>query len=94
MHIHPADLQAQHPLERTPNLEKILDNLGRILLTLWLQEKDAKEQLGDEVFIGLEDKLRTVFKNMGDVILNINQNAIIPQSDAEQQLDMVSGPQG
>ena len=77
-----------------PNLEKSLDNLGRILLTLWLQEKDAKEQLGDEVFIGLEDKLRTVFKNMGDVILNINQNAIIPQSDAEQQLDMVSGPQG
>ena len=63
-------------------------------MTLWLQEKDAKEQLGDEVFVGLEDKLRTVFKSMGDVILNINQNAIIPQSDAEQQLDMISGPQG
>lgn len=76
-----------------PNLEKSLDNLGRILLTLWLQEKDAKEQLGDEVFVSLEDKLRTVFKSMGDVILSINQNAIIPQSDVEQQLNMVSGPQ-
>ena len=76
-----------------PNLEKSLDNLGRILLTLWLQEKDSKEQLGDEVFVTLEDKLRTVFKSMGDVILSINQNAITPQSDAEQQLDMVSGPQ-
>jgi TolA-binding protein len=76
-----------------PNLEKSLDNLGRILLTLWLQEKDAKEQLGDEVFVSLEDKLRTVFKSMGDVILSVNQNAIIPQSDVEQQLDMVSGPQ-
>lgn len=76
-----------------PNLEKSLDNVGRILLTLWLQEKDAKEQLGDEIYVGLEDKLRAVFKSMGDVILSINQNAITPQSDVEQQLDIVSGRQ-
>lgn len=76
-----------------PNLEKSLDNVGRILLTLWLQEKDSKEQLGDEVYVSLEDKLRAVFKSLGDVILSINQNAITPQSDVEQQLDIVSGPQ-
>ena len=58
-----------------PNMEKCLDNLGRVLLTLWLTEEETKEAIGDETYIMLEDKLRTVFKSLGDVILSISHNA-------------------
>jgi hypothetical protein len=67
-----------------PNLEKSLDNLGRIMLTLWMQEEDVKKAIGDETFISLEEKLRTVFKGLGEVILEVNRNAIGTQTKAEQ----------
>jgi hypothetical protein len=76
-----------------PNLEKSLDNIGRILLTLWLQETEAKEQIGDEAYVSLEDQLRTVFKGLGDVILNINQNAVGSQQQELEQVEMGSGSQ-
>ena len=60
-----------------PNLEKSLDNVGRVLLTLWMDEVDIKEDIGNETFIALEDNLRQVFKGMGDLILKINQNTIV-----------------
>lgn len=67
-----------------PNLEKAIDNLGRVLLTLWMKEKETKEAVGDEAFISLEDKLRTVFKNMGDVVLALSHNASSAQEGAAQ----------
>jgi hypothetical protein len=67
-----------------PNLEKSLDNLGRILLTLWMKEEDTKEAVGDEAFIAMEEKLRNVFKNLGDAIISINQNAVNVQQGLEQ----------
>lgn len=60
-----------------PNLEKSLDNVGRVLLSLWMDESRIKEDIGTETYIGLEDNLRTVFKGMGDLILKINQNTAI-----------------
>lgn len=60
-----------------PNLEKSLDNIGRVLLSLWMDESRIKEDIGTETYIGLEDNLRTVFKGMGDLILKINQNTAI-----------------
>ena len=67
-----------------PNLEKAVDNLGRILLTLWMKESDTKKAIGDENYIELEDKLRTVFKNLGDVVLALSHNAMSVQSDADK----------
>lgn len=58
-----------------PNLEKAVDNLGRILLTLWMKEKETKLAIGDDAFIALEDKLRSVFKNLGEIILDLSHNA-------------------
>jgi hypothetical protein len=58
-----------------PNMEKCVDNLGRVLLTLWLTEEETKKAIGDETYIMLEDKLRTVFKSLGDVILSLSHNA-------------------
>ena len=59
-----------------PNLEKALDNLGRILLTLWMREGDVKDNIGSDTFIYMEDKLRNVFKGLGEVVLTINKNAV------------------
>lgn len=69
-----------------PNMEKCLDNVGRVLLTLWLTEGDTKEAIGDEAFVILEDKLRTVFKSLGEAIINLSQNAVsnLPNDQAQQ----------
>jgi hypothetical protein len=72
-----------------PNLEKGVDNLGRVLLTLWMKEKETKEAVGDEQFIALEDKIRTVFKTLGDVVLSLSHNAVNAQSEAERAQEMM-----
>jgi hypothetical protein len=64
-----------------PNLEKSLDNIGRVLLTLWMDESKIKEDIGDETYIGLEDNLRTVFKGLGQLILKINSNTAVLRAD-------------
>jgi hypothetical protein len=67
-----------------PNLEKSLDNIGRVLLSLWMDESRIKEDIGNETYIGLEDNLRTVFKGLGDLILKINQNTAIMRGPNDQ----------
>jgi hypothetical protein len=54
-----------------PNLEKSVDNLARVLLTLWMQESDLKERVGEETFDGLEQSLQTSFKGMGELVLRL-----------------------
>jgi hypothetical protein len=76
-----------------PNLEKAVDNLGRVLLTLWMKEKETKEAVGDEQFISLEEKLRTVFKNMGDVVLALSHNAVNAQQEADRAQEMMQTSQ-
>ena len=63
-----------------PNLEKSLDNLGRVLLTLWMDEVRIKDEIGDEAYIGIEDNLRSTFRGMGELILKINQNTSVLNS--------------
>jgi hypothetical protein len=77
-----------------PNLEKATDNLGRVLLTLWMKEEDTKEAIGDEEYIGLEDKLRTLFKGMGAVVLTLSHNAVNAQSEAEKAQMMMQNIHG
>ena len=54
-----------------PNLEKAVDNLARVLLTLWMQESDLRERVGESTFDGLEQNLSSVFKGMGDIVLRL-----------------------
>lgn len=56
-----------------PNLEKGVDNLARVLLTLWMQEADLKPQIGEETFSGLEDNLVSTFKGLGDLVLRLSR---------------------
>lgn len=58
-----------------PNLEKALDNLARVLLTLWMQETKIQEELGDETYNQLEENLINTFKTMGELVLKLSQGA-------------------
>ena len=69
-----------------PNLEKALDNLGRVLLTLWMQETDLKTEIGETTFSNLEDNLRTTTKNMGDLVLKLSQGGQIIKGQFEHEM--------
>jgi hypothetical protein len=56
-----------------PNLEKAVDNLARVLLTLWMQEVDLKPQIGEQAFAGLEENLQSTFKGLGDLVLRLSR---------------------
>ncbi len=56
-----------------PNLEKAVDNLARVLLTLWMQEADLKPQIGEQTFSGLEENLQSTFKGLGDLVLRLSR---------------------
>jgi hypothetical protein len=68
-----------------PTLERALDNLGRILLTMWMQEAELKEQIGEEQYVDLEDNIRAVFEGLGELVLSMNRNAIVMEQQAGAQ---------
>jgi hypothetical protein len=69
-----------------PNLEKTLDNLGRILLTVWIKEDELRTELGETDFTDLEKRLQAVFNNLGSLILRINQTAMAaPEEDEGEE---------
>jgi len=59
----------------SPTLEKSLDNIGRMLLTFWVKGSKAKEALGDETYNSTEESLKTVFKEMGNLVMKLNKRA-------------------
>jgi hypothetical protein len=63
-------------LDYMPVLEESLDNLGRTLFTMWIEEPKLREEMGEEDFADLETQLLTVFQNLGDLILKVNQTAM------------------
>jgi len=56
-----------------PNLEKAIDNLARVLLTLWMQEPDLKQQIGESAFAGIEENMQSTFKGLGDLVLRLSR---------------------
>jgi len=58
-----------------PNLEKAVDNLGRVLLSLEMQEPTLKQEVGEAAFTDLEETLRSTFRSMGDLVLKLSQSA-------------------
>jgi hypothetical protein len=76
-----------------PNLEKALDNIGRIQLTLWMREAETKSAIGNDAFVLLEDKLRNVFKNLGEIVLQVNRNALDTEAGAMQSQRMLGDQQ-
>jgi len=66
-----------------PNLEEALDNLGRILLSMWMRESKLQKSVGEMDYIDIEEKLRNVFNNLGSLILRVNQIAMTKSQDEE-----------
>lgn len=60
-----------------PTLEKSVDHIGRILLTLWMKGADLRGQMGEQNYSNLEDKLRNLFRGLGDVVLRLNRDSLI-----------------
>lgn len=60
-----------------PNLEKAVDNLGRVLLSVEMQEPDLKEEIGEASFTDLEENLRSTLRGLGDLVLHLSQSAHI-----------------
>jgi hypothetical protein len=56
-----------------PNLEKSIDNLARVLLTLWMQEPELKPQIGEQTFSGLEEAMQSTFKGLGELVLRLSR---------------------
>ena len=68
-----------------PTLERSLDNMARILLSMWMQESELKEQIGEEQYVDLEDNLRAVFEGLGQLVLSMNRNAIVMEQQPGMQ---------
>jgi hypothetical protein len=62
-----------------PHLEKALDSLGRIILTFWMQGEHVKTELGTATHQVIEDKLRNIFNNLGELILKLGKNTLLLQ---------------
>jgi hypothetical protein len=63
------------------NMEDSVDELGRTLLTMYMQETDLKERIGDNAFVELEEQLRNTFQGLGKLVLSLSQNTAILDED-------------
>lgn len=59
-----------------PELMKALDRLGRILFLFYWKNEDFAERYGDTDIAELEDTIRGVFKNFGDLVLQLRRKTI------------------
>jgi hypothetical protein len=60
-----------------PTLEKSVDHVGRILLTMWMKGHELRTEMGEENYSNLEDRLRNMFRGLGDVILRLNKDSLV-----------------
>jgi hypothetical protein len=67
-----------------PGIEQNVDTLGRLLLSLRMKSTDLKQTLGDEPFVNLEEQLRSLFSQTGDVVLKLKK--IIPLREVDSGL--------
>lgn len=59
-----------------PELRKALDRVGRILFLFYWKNKEFAERYGTEDIAEMEATIRGVFKNYGDLVLELEQKAV------------------
>ena len=64
-----------------PEMMKALDRVGRILFLFYWKSEEFAERYGDQDITEMEDHLRGVFKNFGDLILKLKQKTIDADTD-------------
>lgn len=57
-----------------PSLDTAVDKLGRSLLLLYTQTRDIRERIGDDAHRDLEQRVRDVFRSLGDVLLLLQEH--------------------
>lgn len=68
---------SEHLLEEyTPRLILALDSLGRMLFIFYRHKDEMQEHYGKEDYTVIMDKLRTNFKNMGELIAQLFQEDV------------------
>ncbi|MFC1453567.1 hypothetical protein ACFLQL_00115 [Verrucomicrobiota bacterium] len=65
-----------------PEMVKSLDRVGRILFLFYWKNDDFADRYGAEDLVDMEDLLRNVFKNYGQLILQLKQKAISSNVDS------------
>lgn len=55
-----------------PNVEKAMDSVAKILVSLQLREADLSRQMGQDDFFNLESNLRKVLGGLGDIVLSVH----------------------
>lgn len=63
-----------------PAMEDTLDHIARMQLAMWMNEDQYVESMGSEDYAALEERLRSVFDNLGDLILRISRG--VPEQNA------------
>ena len=69
-----------------PHLEKSLDSLGRIILSVAMKQGDLMEELGEEDFSTLQAKLKQVFRGLGDLIIRLDRHTLAAEAPSVEGL--------
>jgi len=56
-----------------PNVEKALDSVARILVSVQMRSNELVSQLGPDDYSELEDNLRTTLSGLGSIILSVHK---------------------
>ena len=56
-----------------PDLEKSLDSLARILISIQVRKSQLVQEVGNEEYIDLEANVRRVLDGMGELVLSLGR---------------------
>ena len=59
-----------------PNFMDSIDRLGRILFLFYWKHEDFNSRYGSDDVVEMEDRLRSVFKQLGDLTLKLKEKAV------------------
>ena len=59
-----------------PDFMDTIDRLGRILFLFYWKHEDFNQRYGSDDVVQMEDSLRNVFKNLGELTLNLKEKSV------------------
>lgn len=59
-----------------PDFMDTIDRLGRILFLFYWKHEDFNQRYGSDDVVSMEDRLRNVFKQLGELTLNLKEKAV------------------
>ncbi len=87
-----TELAAQY----LPDLEKSLDGMGRIYLSLIMKQEELRAEIGEDDFSTLLSKMKQVFRGLGDLIIRLDRHTLAAAAPSVEGLGsstwMSSGP--